>query len=73
MKNKFKEGQIIETFNPFLFFVALIIAVFLMSYAVHSQQLLFGLGSLAFAWQSGWGMTIKRFHDSEKTNKRTHL
>lgn len=66
MKKKFKEGQIIETFNPFLFYGAIIIAVCLMSYAVYSQQLLFGLGALAFAWQSGWGMTIKRFHDSEK-------
>lgn len=66
MKKKFKDGQIIETFNPFLFFGGLFISIGLMTYAVYSQHLLVGLASVAFAWQSGWGMTIKKFHDSEK-------
>lgn len=65
MKKNLSDGQIIEVFNPFLFFGGLSISICLMIYAIYSQQFLVGLASIAFAWQSGWGMSIKRFIDKE--------
>ncbi|BAO04814.1 uncharacterized protein CBO05P1_095 [Clostridium botulinum B str. Osaka05] len=64
-----KDIEFTESIKIFPFTLGWIIAILLMYQAVKTNNLLFGLFSLIFAWQTGWEMSIERCCESER-NKR---
>jgi len=77
MKNIFKtlsgrpkNGNITETIRPLIFYPQLLFCIITMFLGFSStypiEKLMFSVGSIALAWQLGWGMSIERFIKSEK-------
>ncbi|MBN3352130.1 hypothetical protein EXM90_12200 [Clostridium botulinum] len=59
-----------ESISILPFISGWIIAILLMFYAFKTNNLLFGLFSLVFAWQTGWGMSIERSCKSEENKNK---
>jgi len=60
-----KDAGITESIKIVPFILWWSIAIWLMCYACKTNNILVGLCGLIFAWQNGWGMSIKRYYKSE--------
>lgn len=64
-----KSGDIVECFKPFICIPILIIAIWLMYMAVSKGWFIYGIASMMFCWQLGWGMSIERFNNNLEEDK----
>lgn len=65
-----KDVGITESIKIIPFTLGWIISMGLMIYACKRNCLPVGLFALVFSWQTGWGMSIDRFFEKQKDNKR---
>lgn len=65
LSGKPKNGDIIESVNPFIVIPQTLLSLLLMIIAIKEQQILTGILALLFAWQIGWGMSIDRYMNME--------
>lgn len=61
-----KDGDIIECIRPVIVLPMFMMAFILMCWSIKSKYLGFGLMSMLFSWQIGWGMSIERFKKSDE-------
>lgn len=56
-----KDGYIIECIRPFIVIPTFVLAFILMYCGIKFNCIGFGIMSMLFSWQIGWGMSIERF------------
>lgn len=61
-----KDGDIIECIKPVFASIQTVFSTGLMLIAIKYDNVLVGIMSLLFAWQIGWGISIKRFYKNEE-------
>lgn len=64
-KRELKEGQTVEIFKPFIMAIQFIVAFILMYMCMTQDYLPFGVCSIFFAWQAGWGMKFGKYINGE--------
>lgn len=65
-----KKGDVVECINPIVVLPMAMISFFFMLWAIIFHNLFLGLLSMAFAWQIGWGMSMERFRNDEKSEDK---
>ena len=60
-----KEGDIIEKIKIFPFISIMLISLVSLYISIEYKNIFFGILSILFAWQTGWGMSVERFKISE--------
>lgn len=61
-----KDGDIIECVRPFIVVPTFMLAFILMCWSIKFNFIGFGIMSMLFSWQIGWGMSIERFKKNDK-------
>jgi|GEM_PF-5475500 len=61
-----KDGDIVECIRPFIVIPTFLLAFILMYWSIKLNFIGFGIMSMLFSWQIGWGMSIERFKKSDK-------
>jgi len=60
-----KDGDIIECINPIVVLPTLMIAFILMCWGIKFKNPIYGIMSMLFSWQVGWGMSVERFKKND--------